>query len=46
MANARQSGATGSLFFLKTGFPNKVLVVLGNRATTSFKRCISNYLAE
>ena len=26
------------LFFLKTGCPNKVLVVLGNRATANFEQ--------
>ena len=31
MANARQSRATGPLFFLKSGCPNKVLVVSANR---------------
>ena len=36
MANAGQSWATGPLFFLKTGCPNKLLVVLGNRATANF----------
>ena len=36
MANAGQSRATGPLFFLKPGCPNKVLVVSGNRATTYF----------
>ena len=39
MANARQSGITCPLFFLKTSCPNKVLVVLGNRATTNFEHC-------
>ena len=29
MANAGQSRATGPLFFLKTGCPNRVLVVSG-----------------
>ena len=37
MANAGQSQATGPLFFLKTGCPNEVLVVSGNRATTNFE---------
>ena len=41
MANVGQSRATGPLFFLKTGCPNKVLVVSGNRATTNyFGHCI------
>ena len=33
MVNEGQSRATGALFFLKTGCPNEVLVVSGNRAT-------------
>ena len=33
MANAAQSRATSPLFFLKTGWPNKILVASGNRAT-------------
>ena len=40
MANARQTRATGPLFFLKTGCPNEVLVASGNRATANFEHCI------
>ena len=36
MENAGQSPATGPLFFLKTGYPNEVLVVSVNRETANF----------
>ena len=38
-ANAGQSWVTSPLFFLKTGCPNRVSVVLGNRATANFDHC-------